>query len=167
MIGQQIKRLTAQSAMYGLGGLISRVIAVLLLPLYTHYLPPNSYGRVELVTAATAVLAIVLQMGISSAFFRFYFDTKDPASRLTVVRKSTETPREMAVTAGRRLASVTGEATITALPSELVSAYYRVRFGKGRLDKVESEAIEQALKKIELAVQRARSFPPHFSQPGR
>ncbi len=48
---------------YGLGGLVSRILATLLLPLYTHYLPPGSYGRVEIVTAATAVLAIVLQHG--------------------------------------------------------------------------------------------------------
>jgi len=83
-----MRRLVRHSAIYGLGGIISRLLAVILLPLYTHYLPPNAYGRVEIVTAATAVLVIVLQLGISSAFFRFYFDTKDPAERLTVVRTS-------------------------------------------------------------------------------
>jgi O-antigen/teichoic acid export membrane protein len=87
-LGEELKRLGRHSAIYGLGGLVSRILATLLLPLYTHYLPPGSYGRVEIVTATTAVLAIVLQLGISSAFFRFYFDTKDPAARLTVVRTS-------------------------------------------------------------------------------
>jgi O-antigen/teichoic acid export membrane protein len=87
-LGDQLKRLGRHSAIYGLGGLVSRILATLLLPLYTHYLPPGSYGRVEIVTAATAVLAIVLQMGISSAFFRFYFDAKADAERLTVIRTS-------------------------------------------------------------------------------
>jgi O-antigen/teichoic acid export membrane protein len=87
-LGEELKRLGRHSAIYGLGGLVSRILATLLLPLYTHYLPPGSYGRVEIVTATTAVLAIVLQMGISSAFFRFYFDVRDPASKLTVVRTS-------------------------------------------------------------------------------
>jgi O-antigen/teichoic acid export membrane protein len=87
-LGQELRRLGRHSAIYGLGGLVSRILATLLLPLYTHYLPPGSYGRVELVTAATAVLAIVLQMGISSAFFRFYFDAKEDAQRLTVIRTS-------------------------------------------------------------------------------
>ncbi|HZR95192.1 MAG TPA: oligosaccharide flippase family protein [Gaiellaceae bacterium] len=87
-LGDQLKRLGRHSAIYGLGGLVSRILATLLLPLYTHYLPPGSYGRVEIVTAATAVLAIVLQMGISSAFFRFYFDAKEDAERLTVIRTS-------------------------------------------------------------------------------
>jgi O-antigen/teichoic acid export membrane protein len=87
-LGHELKRLGRHSAIYGLGGLVSRILATLLLPLYTHYLPPRSYGRVEIITAATAVLAIVLQMGISSAFFRFYFDAKEDAARLTVIRTS-------------------------------------------------------------------------------
>ncbi len=87
-LGQELRRLGRHSAIYGLGGLVSRILATLLLPLYTHYLPPGSYGRVEIVTAATAVLAIVLQLGISSAFFRFYFDAKEPAEKLTVIRTS-------------------------------------------------------------------------------
>jgi O-antigen/teichoic acid export membrane protein len=87
-LGEELKRLGRHSAVYGLGGLVSRILATLLLPLYTHYLPPGSYGRVEIVTAATAVLAILLQMGISSAFFRFYFDAKEAAEKLTVIRTS-------------------------------------------------------------------------------
>jgi O-antigen/teichoic acid export membrane protein len=87
-LGAELRRLGRHSAIYGLGGLVSRILATLLLPLYTHYLPPGSYGRVEIVTAATAVLAIVLQMGISSAFFRFYFDAREPAEKLTVIRTS-------------------------------------------------------------------------------
>jgi O-antigen/teichoic acid export membrane protein len=84
----QMRRLARHSAVYGIGGLISRILATILLPLYTHYLPPGAFGQVEIVTAATAVLAIVLQMGIASAFFRFYFDEKEAAGKLTVVRTS-------------------------------------------------------------------------------
>src|SRR5213083_1590392 len=83
-----MRRLARHSAIYGIGGLVSRILATILLPLYTHYLPPGAFGRVEIITAATAVLAIALQLGIASAFFRFYFDAKDPASKLTVVRTS-------------------------------------------------------------------------------
>jgi O-antigen/teichoic acid export membrane protein len=87
-LGHELKRLGRHSAIYGLGGLVSRILATVLLPLYTHYLPPNAYGRVENITAATAVLSIVLQLGISSAFFRFYFDAREHADKLTVVRTS-------------------------------------------------------------------------------
>ena len=43
----QLKRLGKHSAIYGLGGLVSRILAVLLLPLYTHYLSPSDYGQIE------------------------------------------------------------------------------------------------------------------------
>ncbi|HEV8459985.1 MAG TPA: oligosaccharide flippase family protein, partial [Gaiellaceae bacterium] len=84
----QMRRLGRHSAIYGVGGLVSRVLATLLLPLYTSYLTQKEFGEVELVTSATAVAAIVLQMGIASAFFRFYFDAKEEASKLTVIRTS-------------------------------------------------------------------------------
>src|SRR6478672_12053287 len=87
-LGAEVKRLGKHTAVYGLGGLVSRILAVLLLPLYTHYLGPGGFGKIETIGALTTVLVIVLRMGISSAFFRFYFDTKDEAHRTLVVRTS-------------------------------------------------------------------------------
>src|SRR4029077_153998 len=53
-LGEELKARARHSAIYALGGLVSRILAPLLLPLYTHYLPPRSYGRVEILTATTA-----------------------------------------------------------------------------------------------------------------
>jgi O-antigen/teichoic acid export membrane protein len=87
-LGGQLARLGRHSLIYGLGGLVSRILAVLLLPLYTRYLTPSDYGQIETLVALTTVLAIVLRAGISSAFFRFYFDSPEPARRRTVLRTS-------------------------------------------------------------------------------
>ena len=84
----QMRRLGKHSAVYGLGGIVSRVIAVFLLPIYTRYLDREDLGAVGLVVALSAVLVTILRLGISSAFFRFYFDSKDAAHRLLVVRTS-------------------------------------------------------------------------------
>ena len=84
----QLKRLGKHSAIYGLGGLVSRILAVLLLPLYTHYLSSTDYGQIETLVALVIVLTIVLRFGISSAFFRFYFDADDDAGRRLVLRTS-------------------------------------------------------------------------------
>jgi O-antigen/teichoic acid export membrane protein len=84
----QIKRLAKHSAIYGLGGLVSRILAVILLPLYTRYLTRADYGSIETLIALTAVLVTLLRMGISSAFFRFYFDSKEEHDRVRVVRTS-------------------------------------------------------------------------------
>jgi len=82
----QIRRLARHSAIYGLGGILSRLLAVFLLPLYTAYLGTEGFGKIEIVTALSTVLVIVLSAGISSAFFRFYFDSKDPERRILIVR---------------------------------------------------------------------------------
>jgi O-antigen/teichoic acid export membrane protein len=86
MLAAQLSRLARHSAIYGLGGVVSRVLAIFLLPLYTAYLEPDDLGSVGVLVALTAVLVTILRGGISSAFFRFYFDSPEPAHRLVVVR---------------------------------------------------------------------------------
>jgi O-antigen/teichoic acid export membrane protein len=111
-LGTQLRRLGGQSAIYGLGGLVSRILAVLLLPLYTHYLSPSDYGRVETLVALTTVLTIVLRMGISSAFFRFWFDADDAAGHRIVLRTSfwfTMTMATAGLVAGLALATPISE----------------------------------------------------------
>jgi O-antigen/teichoic acid export membrane protein len=87
-LAAQITRLGRHSFVYGLGGLVSRVLAVFLLPLYTRYLDRADLGAVGLVVALSAVLVTILRLGISSAFFRFYFDSQDDERRRLVVRTS-------------------------------------------------------------------------------
>jgi O-antigen/teichoic acid export membrane protein len=87
-LGRQLRRLGRHSAIYGIGGLVSRVIAVLLLPVYTRYLTPEDYGKIETLLALTTVMGLLLRAGITSAFFRFYFDVEDDEGRLRVLRTS-------------------------------------------------------------------------------
>ena len=87
-VGAQLARLGRHSAVYGLGGLVSRILAVFLLPLYTRYLDREDLGAVGLVVALSAVAVTILRLGISSAFFRFYFDAEDDAGRRLVIRTS-------------------------------------------------------------------------------
>lgn len=84
----QLTRLARHSAIYGLGGVVSRIVAVFLLPVYTRYLEPSELGAVGVLIALSAVLVTILRGGISSAFFRFYFDSPEPERRLVVIRTS-------------------------------------------------------------------------------
>ncbi len=83
---RQLVGLARHSAIYGVGGLIARVLAVVLLPLYTRYLTRADYGAIGTLIALVTVLAVLLRLGTQSAFFRFYFDSKERADRLVVVR---------------------------------------------------------------------------------
>ena len=87
-LAAQIQRLGKHSVIYGLGGLIQRIVAVLLLPLYTRYLDPADYGRIEALVALSAVVFALLRAGIQSSFFRFYFQAEDERGRQTVIRTS-------------------------------------------------------------------------------
>ena len=44
-LAAQMRRLGKHSAVYGLGGIVSRVIAVFLLPVYTRYLATADFGQ--------------------------------------------------------------------------------------------------------------------------
>ncbi|MBA2461757.1 MAG: hypothetical protein H0V45_08350, partial [Actinobacteria bacterium] len=56
----QMRRLGRHSVIYGLGGIVSRILAVFLLPLYTRYLDREDLGAVGIVVALSAVLVTVL-----------------------------------------------------------------------------------------------------------
>ena len=59
-LATQMKRLGRHSTVYGLGGVVSRVLAVFLLPLYTRFLDTADLGAVGLVVAGSAVLVTIL-----------------------------------------------------------------------------------------------------------
>ena len=87
-LGGQLRRLGRHSVIYGIGGVVSRAVGLFLIPLYTHYLTPAENGQVETLVALTTVLGLLLRAGITSAFFRFYFDATDEPGRLRVLRTS-------------------------------------------------------------------------------
>ena len=82
----QIRRLGKHSAIYGLGGLVQRIVAILLLPLYTRYLDPSDYGAIEALVVLSALISTFLRAVIQNSFFRFYFDAEDERGRLAVIR---------------------------------------------------------------------------------
>jgi O-antigen/teichoic acid export membrane protein len=84
-----LKRLVSSLAAYQLADVVSRVIAVLLLPVYTRYIDPAGYGVVELLANGVILLSIVVRLGMIEAFLRFYFSDDDPARRDALARRAT------------------------------------------------------------------------------
>ncbi len=77
----QLKSLIAQSATYGLGDLLTKAIAFLLIPVYTRYLSPADYGILGIASTITAVLGILYPLGLNAAAMRFYYDTPDESTQ--------------------------------------------------------------------------------------
>ena len=75
-----LRRLATTGAAYTAASIISKVIAVALLPLYTRYLSPADYGAAEILFAAVVTVSIVVRFGLIEAILRFYHkDDEDPA----------------------------------------------------------------------------------------
>ena len=74
-----LRRLATTGAAYTAASILSKVIAVALLPLYTRYLSPADYGAAEVMFAAIVSASIVVRFGLIEAVLRFYYkDDEDP-----------------------------------------------------------------------------------------
>jgi transglutaminase-like putative cysteine protease len=82
----------------------------------------------------------------------FYRRLEQLLKKNGLVRPLGQTPREFAGIAGRWLAELTGEHRLAPLPSQIVDAYYGVRFGRHALDDPESREIDQVLHEIESQI---------------
>jgi len=75
-----LRRLATTGAAYTAASILSKVIAVALLPLYTRYLSPADYGAAEILFAAVVTASIIVRFGLIEAILRFYYkDDEDPA----------------------------------------------------------------------------------------
>ncbi len=83
-----LKRLASSLAAYQLADVVSKFIAVLLLPVYTRYIDPAGYGVVELLANGVIFVSIVVRFGMIEAFLRFYFTDEDQARRDALARRA-------------------------------------------------------------------------------
>jgi O-antigen/teichoic acid export membrane protein len=76
-----LRRLATTGAAYTAASVLSKLIAVALLPLYTRYLTPADYGAAEVMFAAIVSASIIVRFGTIEALLRFYYkDGEDPAA---------------------------------------------------------------------------------------
>jgi O-antigen/teichoic acid export membrane protein len=76
-----LRRLATTGAAYTAASILSKVIAVALLPLYTRYLTKSDYGTAEILFAAVVSASIVVRFGLIEAILRFYYrDDEDPVA---------------------------------------------------------------------------------------
>jgi len=85
-LGSRLLELSRHSFIYGIGGLVSRFLAVLMLPLYTSYVSVGDYGRIELLMSLMAVAVVLIRGGANFGFIRWYFLDKEPEYRQRLVR---------------------------------------------------------------------------------
>ena len=66
-----MRQLAAHSFVYGLAGVLTKLVGIILLPVYAHYVTPAEFGEIELVLVTVTLAAIVLRLGLLAGMFRF------------------------------------------------------------------------------------------------
>lgn len=78
---KSILRLTKQSAIYGLGHVLSKAIVILLLPLHTNFVTPLEYGVATQLLVFLGIMGIIYSYGLNTALLQFFILEKDPNQR--------------------------------------------------------------------------------------
>ncbi len=68
-----LRRLASTGAAYTAASILSKLIAVALLPLYTRSLTLGDYGTAEVLFASVVSISIVVRFGLIEALLRFYY----------------------------------------------------------------------------------------------
>ncbi len=76
MLGQ-IRKLGKQTAIYGFGNVLNKLLGFILIPLYNNYIPISSFGDLAVMETTILLLTAILHFGISSGHQRYFFIEKE------------------------------------------------------------------------------------------
>ena len=81
----QMSRIGKHGLVYGGGIILSKAVAFIMLPVYTHYLTPADYGLLQLVDMVLEVASIVAGSRLGAGIFRYYHKANTPGKRRAVL----------------------------------------------------------------------------------
>lgn len=76
MLKDHIKKLGSDSCIYGLGGIVNRLLSFFLVPLFTRYLQPQDYGIMSMIALLSIALGGVFTLGTGNSMGIYYFGTE-------------------------------------------------------------------------------------------
>src|SRR5919198_455361 len=84
-----LRRLLTTGAAYQVADVVSKGIALILLPIYTRHLTRADYGTAELLVTTVILVSIVARLGVGEALVRFHFLDADIGRRRALARTAT------------------------------------------------------------------------------
>lgn len=76
MLGQ-IRKLGKQTAIYGLGSILNKMLGFLLIPLYNSFIPIGAYGDLAVMEITILFLTSILHFGVFTGHQRYFFMEKE------------------------------------------------------------------------------------------
>jgi O-antigen/teichoic acid export membrane protein len=83
-----LKAVLRDSLVYGLASVLSKGLAIFLLPLYTRVLSPGDYGAYDLLITVGALANLAVALEISQGLARHWADTAEQAARMRLASTS-------------------------------------------------------------------------------
>ena len=83
-IGSQIEKIFSYGKWYLLASLATKGLGLFLLPVYTRYLSPEEYGKLNVLMSLVSVVGIFISLYLDTAYERFFFDRKTDGERSTL-----------------------------------------------------------------------------------
>jgi O-antigen/teichoic acid export membrane protein len=74
---KQLKQLGSDSLIYGLSGIITRMIGIFLIPIYTRLFVPKDYGVINLINTTFFLLGLLVVCALDSSASRWFYDSKE------------------------------------------------------------------------------------------
>jgi O-antigen/teichoic acid export membrane protein len=78
----RIKKLAGETAIYGFGSIIPRILNFLLFPLHTRVFDPAAYGVISYLYVFVAFLNVIYTFGMETAYFRYATKPGENAARV-------------------------------------------------------------------------------------
>lgn len=82
------KKFIKTSIIYLIGNVLSKLIAFVLIPIYTTYISPNIYGEFDLMNSLISLVAPLIFFQVWDGLFRFVYDYEDIKEKYFVVTNS-------------------------------------------------------------------------------
>lgn len=77
----QMRQLTGQSAVYGMAGALSKLVALVVVPILGHIFSNQDYGVIEQITAFSSLVGAFLILGSDAAIGFYYYREADDEGR--------------------------------------------------------------------------------------
>ncbi len=84
-VGEQIKRLSKDTLIYGIGGVLQKFIGFFLFPIYTRLLTVEEFGTQDLIFTSIGLIGILFALGAGSGALRYYYEIEDIKEREKII----------------------------------------------------------------------------------
>ena len=74
---KQLKQLGSDSLIYGVSGILTRMIGIFLIPIYTRLFVPKDYGIINLINTTFFLIGLLLVCALDNSASRWFYDSKE------------------------------------------------------------------------------------------